>query len=217
MNITIILTSTINIQPKGVLFQKTKEERIYSYIKPIKKWLYNTNFHIILVENTGYTFPELEEDVSFYKDRFEIISFEERNFKETKYLENDEGKGSSEMFAINYAFRHSKYIKNSLFIIKVTARYFIPELENYLSEVALANYAGLCQNDVDRCEMVGAHKDNFSIIFDKYLIDETGQYQQHVESIYKLRMSWFDNILRCKLFDIEPTQRGGVNEIFHNI
>jgi hypothetical protein len=217
MNITIILTATVHIQPKGVLFQKSKEERINSYIKPVKKWLYNSNFHIILVENTGYTFPELEEDKEFYKDRFEIISFVERNCKEAKYLENDDGKGSSEMFAINYAFRKSKLIKNSLFIIKVTARYFIPDLENYLSKIDLSRYDGICQNDINRCEMVGSRIDNFPIIFNKYLINDNGHYEQHVENIYKLRMSWFERIHRCNLFDIEPTQRGGVDERFYTI
>lgn len=217
MNITIILTSTVHIQPKGVLFQKSKEDRINSYIKPIKKWLNNSNFHIILVENTGYTFPELEVDKEFHKDRFEIISFVERNCKEANYLEKDEGKGSSEMFAINYAFRNSKIIQNSLFVIKITARYYIPYLENYLSKIDLARYDGLCQNDVNRCEMVGSRIDNFPIIFNKYLINDKGEYDQHVENIYKLRMSWFDDILRCNLFDIEPTQRGGVDGIFYTI
>lgn len=217
MNISIILTSTVHIQPKGVLFQKSKEDRINSYIKPIKKWLYNSNFNIILVENTGYTFPELEVDKKLHKDRFEIISFDERNCKEANYLEKDEGKGSSEMFAINYAFRNSKIIQNSLFVIKITARYYIPDLENYLSKIDLARYDGLCQNDVNRCEMVGSRIDNFPIIFNKYLINDKGEYDQHVENIYKLRMSWFDDILRCNLFDIEPTQRGGVDGIFYTI
>jgi hypothetical protein len=218
MNITIILTSTVNIQEKkGVLFQKSKEERINSYIKPVKKWLYNSNFHIILVENSGYTFPELEEDKDFYKDRFEIISFIESNCKEANYLENDDGKGASEMFAINYAFRKSKKIQNSLFIIKLTARYFIPDLENYLLMIDLGKYDGICQHDINRCEMVGSRIDNFPIIFNKYLIDDKGCYDQHVENIYKLRMSWFNNILRCNLFNIEPTQRGGIDKKFHTI
>jgi hypothetical protein len=217
MKVTIILTSTVYIQPKSVVFQTSKEERINSYIKPVKKWLYNTNFHVILVENTGYSFPELEEDKVFYQDRFEVISFVEKDCKEAKYLEKDEGKGTSEMFAINYAFYHSKLIKNSLFIIKITARYFISELENYLSSIDLNSYAGLCQNDIDRCEMVGAHIDKFPIIFNRYLINENGNYEQHVENIYKLRMTWFDNILRCKVFEIEPTKRGGLDQLFYNI
>jgi hypothetical protein len=217
MNITIILTSTVNVQIKTALFQKSKEDRINSYIKPIKKWLFNTNFHIILVENTGYTFPELKEEEEFYKNRFEIISFKENQVKEAKYLLKEEGKGGSEIFAINYAYNNSILIKNSIFIIKVTARYFIPGLEKYLNRIDLHFFDALHQNDTTRCEMVGSHINNFHIIFNKYLIDDNGNYNQHVESIYELRMKWFEKVIRCQIFDIEPTQRGGVPEIFKNI
>lgn len=217
MSITIILTSTVNVQSKSAIFQKDKEERLNTYIKPIKKWIYNTKFNIILVENTGYTFPELKEDAIFYKDRFEIITYEENNIKEAKYLLKEEGKGGSEIFAINYAYDNSYLIKNSFFIIKITARYFVPELENYLNKIDLYSYDCLSQHDPKRCEMVGTHKKNFHKIFNKYLINDEGNYEQHVENIYEERLNWFENIIRCKLFDIEPTQRGGISEVFISI
>jgi hypothetical protein len=108
-------------------------------------------------------------------------------------------------------------VKKSFFIIKVTGRYFIPELENYLTDINLDEYDGLSQNNPDRCEIVGTHRKNFHIIFNKYLINDDGNYDQHVENIYKLRMTWFDNILRCKVFEIEPTKRGGVDQLLYNI
>lgn len=215
--IIILLTSTVNVQSKSVVFQKSKEERINAYIKPIKKWLYNSKFTIVLVENSGYTFPELKEDLDYYKERFEIITFKEKEVKEAKYLTKEEGKGGSEMFAIHYAFYHSFLMKKSFFIIKVTARYFIPELENYLMNINLDEYDGLCQNNPDRCEMVGTHRKNFHIIFNKYLINDDGNYDQHVENIYKQRLNWFKKIIKCKLFPIEKTQRGGVAEFYNAI
>jgi hypothetical protein len=217
MSTTILLTSTVNVQAKPIIYQRNKQERINTYLKAIRQWLTKTNFKIVLVENSGYTFPELQEEKEFFKDRFEIISFQESQFKEAKYLEREEGKGGSEMYAIHFAYYFSIFIKNSIFIIKVTARFFIPELEDYLATKDLNMYDGLCQNDVNRCEMVGSHIKNFHIIFNKYLINEHGNYEQHVENIYKMRMRWFNNILQCKVFDIEPTQRGGVPEIFYNI
>lgn len=217
MATTILLTSTVNVQPKPILFQTNKQDRINTYLKSIKQWLEKTNFKIVLVENSGYTFPELEQEKEIYKDRFEIISFQESQVKEAKYLEKEEGKGGSEMYAIHFAYYLSRLIINSIFIIKITARFFIPELESYLADKNLNTYDGLCQNDKNRCEMVGSHIKNFHIIFNKYLINENGFYDQHVENIYKTRMEWFNNILQCKVFYIEPTQRGGVPDIFNTI
>jgi len=219
MSTTILLTSTVNVNPdsKPILFQIIKQDRIDTYLKSIKQWLANTNFKIVLVENSGYTYPELEQEKEIYKDRFEIISFQEEQVKEAKYLEKEEGKGGSEMYAIHFAYYLSKLIRNAIFIIKVTARFFIPELEGFLADKDLNTYDGLCQNDINRCEMVGSHIKNFHIIFNKYLINENGFYDQHVENIYKMRMGWFNNILHCKVFNIEPTQRGGVVDIFYDI
>lgn len=217
MTTTILLTATVNVQAKPILYQKNKEDRLNIYLNVIRQWLTKTNFKIVLVENSGYKFPELQEEKEFFKDRFEIISFVEKLEKEARYLENEEGKGGSEMYAIHFAYYISKFIKSSIFIIKVTSRFFIPELEKYLLTKDLYNYDGLCQNNVTRCEMVGTHIKNFHIIFNKYLIDDSGNYDQHVENIYQIRLSWFNNILRCKEFDIEPTQRGGVPDIFYNI
>jgi hypothetical protein len=215
--ITIILTSTVNVHNKGILWQKSKEIRIKSYIRPIKKWLYNTNFNIVLIENSGYSFSELNEDLEYYKDRFEIITFIEKEIKEASYLLNEDGKGASEIFAINYAYNNSKLTKNAIFIIKVTARYFMKDLENTIKNIELENYDGLSQHDEDRCEMVGSHINNFHTIFNRYLINQHGNYEQHVENIYKLRLSWFPNIYKCPVFEIEPTERGGVNEIYTDI
>ena len=134
MSTTIILTSTVNVNLKKIfLSQIDKNERLDTYIKSIKQWLANTNFNIVLVENSGYQFEELQEEKETYKNRFEIISFVEEELEEAQYLTNDNSKGTSEIFSINYAFNHSEIIKNSIFIIKITARYYIPELQEYLS------------------------------------------------------------------------------------
>jgi hypothetical protein len=210
---TIILTSTVNVNyKKSFLFQKDVNSRLETYLSSILQWLNKTNFKIILVENSGYNFDELSNEKELYKDRFEVITFTENELLEAKHLENDDSKGVSEIFAINYAFKNSKIIDSSNFIIKITARYFISELEEYLSEFDLDNYDCLTQNNRNRCEMVGTHYKNFSYIFsDKNIF--TG----HVELVYKLRTSVYSNILISKIFNITETQRGGLNEKFNTI
>ena len=87
MSTTILLTATVNVQAKPIIYQRNKQERLNTYLKAIRQWLTKTNFKIVLVENSGYTFPELQQEKEIFKDRFEIIYFQESQVKEAKYLE----------------------------------------------------------------------------------------------------------------------------------
>jgi hypothetical protein len=212
--ITILLTTTVHVNPKKIYaLQKNVNRRLTIYLKSIKQWL-KTKFHIIVVENSGYTFPELENEKNKYKDRFEVITLDESH--EPECSRNDFSKGSSEIFSIHYAFTQSKLIHASSFIIKVTARYFIPELENYLSQYDLNEYNCLTQNDRDRCEMVGCRSTKFSSIFN-YILNDMEGYNGHIEDIWKLRTSKCEKVLVCDIFTIEPTQRGNDYEVYTTI
>ena len=217
----LILTTTVNVnRNKSGLFQKERKSRIETYIKSVKQWLENTNFNIIIIENSGYDFNEEFVDFkTLYNHRFEVISFAEHKLKETAYLRFDKSKGTSELYAINYAFYNSSLIKKLLpkFIIKITGRYYISELEDYLKNYNLDEYDCLTQYKRGRCEMVGTHIKNFKIIFDIRAISANGTYNGHVEDVYRYRTSQFNKILICKMFNIEPTQRGGINQIFSTI
>jgi hypothetical protein len=200
-------------------------DRINTYLKAILRWLNETNLNIVLVENSGYKFEELQEELEKHKDRFEIICFNEKEVDGAQYLATDTSKGASEIFAIQYAGINSVLVKKSNFIIKITGRYFIPDFEGYLKEFNLDNYNGLTQFCKDRCEIVGSHIKNFRNIFNERLCIGTPsdiayeEYYSHVESVYKYRFSLYDNntILTCKNFTIEPTQMGGANNIYDNI
>ena len=210
--ITILLTTTVYVNfKKWCLYQIDATIRIQTYLKSILQWLNKTNFHIIVVENSGYTFSELDDEKKKYKDRFEVITLDERI--EPSHLRNDSCKGASEIFSIYYAFTKSTI--QSYFIIKVTGRFFIPELEDYLRQHDLSKYDCLTQNDRDRCEMVGCKPSHFFHIFNIVLNDLEG-YKSHIEDIWKVRTMKYNN-LTCKVFDIEPTMRGGVNEVYTTI
>jgi hypothetical protein len=219
-NITIILTSTVNVnEKKSFIYQKNKNERMNTYLRSISQWLHKTKFNIVLVENSGYNFDELNTEKEIYKDRFEVISFKENELDDAKYLMYNNSKGASEIFAINYAFNNSRIIKNNNtnFIIKITARYFIPELENYLLSYNLNYYDCLTQNNRSRCEMIGSHIKNFQDIFNPELLDKNNNYDGHIENIWKYRTMQYDKVLVCKEFNIESTQRGGLEKVFVNI
>lgn len=219
---TIILTATANVNlKKYCIFQTDCNERVETYLKSVLQWLHKTKFNIILVDNSGYTYEELNMEKELFKDRFEVITFIEKELEETEYLRNDDSKGTSEIFSINYAFFNSTIIKQSKsnFIIKVTARFFIPELEEYLSNYDLNNYDCLVQNDRynSRCEMVGSHYKNFYFIFCIYFMMKDHRLEGQAEHIYEERTACFRNRLICKSFDIEKTQRGGIDMCFTTI
>ena len=214
MNTTIILTSTVNINPiKWFLFQRDKDERLQTYLKAIRQWLTKTSLKIVLVDNSGYNYDELQLEKELYKDRFEVITFVESELEESKNLTDNPHKGASEIFAINYAFAKSKIRSPDDFIIKITARYFIPDFEDYLKKYDLNEYDCLTQNNRMTCEIVGSHVKNFHHIFRVELFLKNGQYTGHVESIYEERTSEYTHILICDPFQIEPTQTGGQNII----
>ena len=217
---TIILTSTVNCKNCIVhLIQKNPEERKNSYLKSVRQWLNKTNLNIILVENSGYTFEELNLEKEKFKNRFEVITFDESKEDSAKYLEDLPSKGASEIYQINYAFYNSKLIAqtNTNFIIKITARFFIPELENYLKKINLNSFQALCQHNRNRCEMVGSHIYSFRYIFHTELINKNGEFDGHVENIYKERINNCKKKIVCKIFNIEPTQRGGSKNSYKNI
>ena len=118
---------------------------------------------------------------------------------------------------IRYAFRHSNIMKHSMFITKVTARFYIPDLHGFLSRHDMNNYDVFTQNYDERCEMIGAHINKFNELFYPNLIDGRGMYNGHVEKVYSDRIKHFHRVLRAPLFQIEPTQRGGLNEMYNTL
>ena len=218
---TIILTSTVNIKSKiSSIYQTDKNERLNIYLTCILKWLTETNFNIIVVENSGHYFiTYLHNEKELYKNRFEIITFNENELDEAKYLSGNVSKGDSEIFAINYAFNNSKLIKekNPVFIIKITGRYFIPKLEEYLKDVDLDKYDCLTQFNSDRCEMIGSHYNNFGNIFNLDTHNEIHTDVDLIENVYKYRTKQCKNNIICKEFQINETKRGGFNATYITI
>jgi hypothetical protein len=205
----------VTVQAKSYLVQTDKNERAGVYVKKIRQWLENTDFPIVVVENTGYTFPELDLEKEILKDRFEIISYVESELPEAEYLRGDPYKGTSEVFSIDWAFRHTRFSSN--FIIKITGRFYIPDLKYFLSQYYLDDYDVLTQNRTNRCEMVGCHIRNFEKVFGIHMIGREGTFEPNVEDVYEYRCNQYDRIIRCPEFPIEGTQRGGWNEVYYNI
>lgn len=207
METMIILTTTVFVQDKLYIFQNNPEERINTYLTSINKWLNHTEFNILVVDNSGYTFPEFEEN-----ERFQIISFKEQDLPEAIFLKENKSKGASELFSVNYSFNNCKFKEKSKYIIKITGRYFVPNFKEYL-DIDLNSFDIICQNGMNRCELIGCKKNHFDKLFNISLQQNDQSYCNHIEFLYNERMNTFDKILICKQLQIEPTQQGGLNQI----
>jgi hypothetical protein len=227
-NCCIILTSTVSINPKKrFIYDTDGNSRLDTYLKSIKQWLDKTNFKIVLVENSGHVFSELDDYIEKYKERFEIISFKESEMSDEAFdsvgaqavrLPDDylyTSKGTSEMFAIYHAYQESKLTKTAKFIIKVTCRYFVQEFENFLKNKNVDDYFALRQNNSDNCEIVGCHINHISDVFmPGHFKNSDGKWHHHIESVYKDRLLTRipeERIIVCDVFQIEETQQGGCN------
>lgn len=215
---TIILTTTVYVNyNKSYLFQTDPNERLNLYLDSIMNWLERTPYNIIVVDNSGYEFNELNNEKQTYEHRFEVISFKENELGIARYLQNIPSKGASEIFAINYAFYNSYLREKTNFIIKITGRYFIEQLVDFLNQHDLTKYDAIRQFDKNRCELVGCRINHFWYVFNIALLSDTNHYDNHIETIWCNRIAKYNNIIRCDLFSINPTQRGGANEIFNTI
>ena len=221
--ITIILTTTVNTNTNNYNLQKDPQERLNIYLKIIRQWL-ETGFNIIVVENSGYSYEELNNEKDKYKHRFEVIYYKQDELNESNILKCLDAKGINELYSIIYAYDHSKLIHSSNFIIKITGRYFIKELQEYLLSFDLNNYECLTQNNSNRCEMVGVHYSKFSNVFanmyspDIYTLDTSNNilyFDTYMERIWEKRTSKLIS-LKCKEFNIENTLRGN-NEYYDTI
>lgn len=203
MELLIILTTTVYVQNKIFLYQTNPSERLTCYLKSINNWLKFTNFKILVVENSGYTFPDIEQN-----DRLQIISYNENTLPESQHLIGNTSKGASELFAINYGFHNCKFKETSNFIIKITGRYFIPGFREYLDTLDLDSFDVICQSSSIRCEFLGCKSHHFNQLFDKNCVIH------HIEFLYSQRINQFDKIIKCKPLQIEQTQKGGENDCY---
>jgi hypothetical protein len=219
INVAIILTTTVymhnKIAERNATQQIDLQKHIENYVKNIKKWLYETSLPIILVENSGYSFPELEFEKDIFKDRFEMILFNESEIKDASYLKDNHSKGTHEVFSIYHAKRQSKLItENSYnFIIKITGRFFIPGFEKYLKTQNLSNYKVIRQNNSLNCQIVGCSIELFNYIFTKrcFYRHEYAKYENdYIEILYKDKIDSLEQtlVLNCPEFNIEPTLNG---------
>ena len=213
----IILTCTVKIFNVHKVFQSDSDERLKTYIDAIAKWQ-NTDFKIIVVDNSGYTFPEIQRN-----DKIHILSYMYNEIdvdNDYKFLINSNEKGHHEMISIYRAFNdiptHWKYSK----ILKLTGRYFIPNFKYYVDNIPQEALYYIQNRDV-MCEMYGGKKENIIELFklptikNKRQISETIK-KERIEDILK-NTNNKNIVYKFPRLVVDPVIKGSRNTIMTKI
>lgn len=197
----ILLTMTVHVLSSQKTGQVDANERKQMYIGVLRKWLDETKLHIVVIENSGYSFPEIERE-----PRLEIITFRENDIPPDRqnFLRRCVDKGNHELFAIGYALDHSEKLRHCQFFIKVTGRYFVPMLETI--DIP-ADLEALAQSDPTRCEVLGCRRDKVGELFHFPSTDP------HIEQTYERRINKFKVAKRLPLISIPRTLMGYGNYV----
>ena len=80
MRIPLLLTSSINTNNCSFTERTSIQDRMNDYIKSLFKWLTNTDFDIVFIDNSNYDLTLLKKLFKNYIDRIEFLSFNGNNF-----------------------------------------------------------------------------------------------------------------------------------------
>ena len=125
--VVLLLTGTVN--PNNMSFTKLldADSRKAQYLEAIRFWLKRVDVPIVFVENSGYSLaPFFEKEIA--ANKLEMLDFEGNNY--TRNL----GKGYGELLILEYAYLHSKKIREADFIFKVTGRHRILNFSSFLKQ-----------------------------------------------------------------------------------
>jgi len=133
----LLTTCTITKSINGI---GNEEERIKMYNEVINNYLNKTSINIYIVNSSGYTFPEFKNNPRIF-----IYSY----IQENKYLRYPVS--YHEATSILKAFDYLNLNKFE-YIIKITGRYFIPNINDIISKIPLGT------------ELIFQNKDNSFIL-----------------------------------------------------
>lgn len=209
--IGIILTCAV--KPKqdiSVLRQTDPNQRLECYIKSIHNWIYDgdlidNQIPIVIIDNSGWSFPRLQEEIKSksLEHRVEVVS----------YLESEVGsneKGYYECLSIQKAIRDSMLLRDVDFVVKITGRYYVPNLIKEIHKLRTAQI--IRQSKGFRCEIVGIQKDLWRLVFDQYGINTR----------YILERAICDRgrgliVKELPELPIEPTKNGGFDMFVNSL
>lgn len=211
---TAIILLTCTVQPPGyigTLKQRDSDSRLQTYMTSLAQWAkVGPGFRVVVVENSGY------EDLGSSFPTIETITFDEATDTDLKltqpwFKQTDRSKGAHELASVRVALARSSTIRAAhphTWIIKITGRFFVPDLHQHLVTDQAQHASGVRQQDPDQCQIVGCR-----LAYADALFRGVSQTNIHIESVYKARLArddWAkDRVLALPTLPIPTTLGGG--------
>lgn len=126
-DVAILLTACVN--PMGMSYTVLQDSHVrkQQYIEALRYYLDHTEARIVFVDNTKCDLsPSFEKDIE--DGRLEILSFDGNHYEKTK------GKGYGESLIIEYGLTHSRFLMDSILIIKITGRLKCLNIHNVMEK-----------------------------------------------------------------------------------
>ncbi len=116
------------VNPAGMAFTKLQNPivRRQHYVDAINFYIQNTDSPVLFVENSAEDLS-MEFDTSLFSKRLEILTFDGNIYDKSW------GKGFGEMMIIRYALDHSFFLSKYEYVIKITGRYKVLNIDSYLN------------------------------------------------------------------------------------
>lgn len=113
----IVILMTACVRPDGMIYTALQDPQIRAkqYLDSIEFYLRETDYDIIFCENSGINLLD-EISCPQKETRLEYLTFYGNDYNK------EYGKGYGEAKIIQYAIQHSQFLKKSSFIIKITGR-----------------------------------------------------------------------------------------------
>lgn len=123
--VVILLTATIDPRGMGLTKLTNPVTRENQYLDALEFYLNETKLKIVFCENTGTNI--YNKINSAEKDsRLEYLTFQGNNYDKSK------GKGYGEAKIISYALKNSKFLEDCIYIIKITGRIKVLNINDYI-------------------------------------------------------------------------------------
>ena len=125
----ILMTATVNQEGTDNTTLQVAAIRKQHYVEAIRFYLDNTDLNIIICENTETKFYNEIESYNNNKSRLEFLTFRGNDYDKSR------GKGFGEAQIIKFALEHSRFIKESDYLIKITGRVRFSNIDKILNSI----------------------------------------------------------------------------------
>lgn len=189
--ICILLTACIN--PKGMIYTALNdvEERRIQYYTALDFYLRETNVPVVFVENTNY---DIGKDYKTYVEsgRLECFTFNGNDFDKSL------GKGYGEALIINEAFKRSSFLNRCHYVVKITGRLIVRNINHILSS------RFLCFDNVFRCDF--RHSDFlWSMVFVIRASTLNRVFRENINRINESEWKLFEHVLYRAMYEDKMT------------